>query len=77
MSEPIETPVAGIVREVHTGSSIVVRASGRSMRGIVAVGGPTRGRLHVMSASDGELRAGGLDVALAGSILVVHGRVDA
>jgi hypothetical protein len=77
MSEPIDTPVAGIVRQVIPGSDIVIRASGRSMRGIVAVGGPTRGRLHVMAGAEGELRAGGLDVALAGSILVVGGRVDA
>ena len=47
------------------------------MRGIVALGGPTRGRLQVAAGADSELRAGGLDVALAGAILVVGSRVDA
>ncbi len=47
------------------------------MPGIVALGGPTRGRLHVAAATDGEIRAGGLDVGLAGTILVVGSRIDA
>ncbi|HYH93984.1 MAG TPA: hypothetical protein VD763_12545 [Candidatus Saccharimonadales bacterium] len=77
MSEPLETPVAGIVRSVRPGTSIVVRATGRALPGIVTLGGPTRGRLHVAASSDGELRAGGLDVGLAGTILVVGSRIDA
>ena len=40
MTEPIETPVAGIVREVRPGSGIIVRAAGRALRGIVVLGGP-------------------------------------
>ncbi|MEX2183828.1 MAG: hypothetical protein WEC14_05235 [Chloroflexota bacterium] len=75
--EPIETPVAGIVREVHPGSSIVISASGRAMPGVVAIGGPTRGRLHVAAGMDGELRPGSLDVGLAGTILVVGARIEA
>ncbi len=47
------------------------------MRGIVALGGPTRGRLHVATGKDGELRSGGLDVGFAGTILVVGSRIDA
>jgi hypothetical protein len=77
MPEPVESPVAGIVREVRPGSAIVVRSGGRAMRGIVALGGPTRGRLHLATGRDGELRAGGLDVGLAGTILVVGSRIDA
>lgn len=75
LSDPLETPIAGIVREVRPGTSITVRAAGRGLRGIVALGGPTRGRLQ--GSPDSELRAGGLDVNSAGAILVVGSRVDA
>ena len=75
LSDPIETPFAGIVREVRPGTSITIRAAGRGLRGIVALGGPTRGRLQ--GSPDSELRAGGLDVNAAGAILVVGSRVDA
>lgn len=75
LSDPIETPFAGIVREVRPGTSITIRAAGRGLRGIVALGGPTRGRLQ--GSPDGELRAGGLNVGSAGAILVVGSRVDA
>ena len=75
--DPLETPVAGIVREVRPGTSITLRAAGRGIRGIVAIGGPTRGRLSMATKPDGGLRPGGLDVGMAGSILVVDARVDA
>ena len=75
LSDPLETPVAGIVREVRPGTSITIRAAGRGLRGIVALGGPTRGRLQ--GSPDSELRAGGLDVHSAGAILVVGSRVEA
>lgn len=75
LSDPLETPFAGIVREVRPGMSITVRAAGRGLRGIVALGGPTRG--HLQGSPDNELRAGGLDVNSAGAILVVGSRVDA
>jgi hypothetical protein len=75
LSDPLETPLAGIVREVRPGTSITVRAAGRGLRGIVALGGPTRGRLQ--GSPDSELRPGGLDVNSAGAILVVGSRVDA
>jgi hypothetical protein len=75
LSDPLETPIAGIVREVRPGTSITVRAAGRGLRGIVALGGSTRGRLH--GSPDSELRAGGLDVNSAGAILVVGSRIDA
>ena len=77
LTEPVETPVAGIVRDVRPGSAIVIRSSGRSMRGIVALGGPTQGRLRLAPGNDGDLRAQNLDVGLAGSILVVGSRIDA
>jgi len=75
LSDSLETPFAGIVREVRPGTSITVRAAGRGLRGIVALGGPTRGRLQ--GSPDSELRAGGVDVNSAGAILVVGSRVDA
>jgi hypothetical protein len=75
LADSIDTPIAGIVREVRPGTSITIRAAGRGLRGIVALGGPTRGRLQ--GSPDSELRAGGLDVSSAGTILVVGSRVDA
>jgi hypothetical protein len=75
LSDPLETPIAGIVRDVRPGTSITVRAAGRGLRGVVALGGPTRGRLK--GGPDSELRSGGLDVNSAGAILVVGSRVDA
>jgi hypothetical protein len=77
MIEPIDTPMAGIVRDVRAGSAVTVRADGRAMRGIVALGGPTRGRLQVLAGVEGELRPGSLDVGAAGTILVVGSRIDA
>lgn len=75
IADPIESPFAGIVREVQPGTAVTIRAAGRGLRGVVALGDPTRGRLQV--GSDGELRSGGLDVGSAGTILVVGSRVDA
>jgi len=75
IADSVESPFAGIVRDVRPGTGITIRAAGRGIRGIVAIGGPTRGRLHV--GAEGELRSGGLDVGSAGTILVVGARVDA
>lgn len=77
VTEPLDSPIAGIVREVRAGSAIVIRASGRGLRAIVTLGGPTRGRLHVASWVEGELRSGSVDVGLAGKVLVVGSRIDA
>ena len=75
IADPIESPFAGIVREVRPGTAITIRAAGRGLHGVVALGSPTRGRLR--AGSDRELRSGGLDVGSAGTILVVGSRVDA
>jgi len=75
IADPLEVPFAGIVRDVRPGTAITVRAAGRGIRGIVVLGGPTRGRLQ--ATPDGELRAGSLDIGSAGTILVVGSRVDA
>jgi hypothetical protein len=75
--DPLESPIAGIVREVRPGTSLTIRAAGRGIPGIIALGGPTRGRLTLATGPDGGLRPGGLDVGMAGAILVVDARVDA
>jgi len=75
--DPLEAPVAGIVREVLPGTSITLRATGQGIRGVVALGGPTRGKLRLATGASGGLRPGGLDVGLAGTILVVGTRIDA
>jgi len=75
--DPLEAPVAGIVRDIRPGTSITLRTTGQGIRGIVALGGPTRGRLRLATGASGGLRPSGLDVALAGTILVVGTRVDA
>jgi len=75
--DPLEAPVAGIVRDIRPGTSITLRATGQGIRGIVTLGGPTRGRLRLATSTSGGLRPSGLDVGLAGAILVVGTRVDA
>ena len=82
-AEAIETPVAGVVRDVRPGVGIVVRAEGQVLRGAEALGDPTRGVLGLgADPKDGAgpgavLRPGSLDVGLAGTILLVSSRVDA
>ena len=75
--DPLEAPVAGIVRDVQPGTSITLRATGQGIRGVVTLGGPTRGKLRMATGASGGLRPGGLDVGLAGTILVVGTRIDA
>jgi hypothetical protein len=77
VTEPLDSPIAGIVKEVRPGIGLVVRATGRGLRAIITLGGPTRGELHVASWVEGELRSGSVDVGLAGKILVVGSRIDA
>jgi hypothetical protein len=79
--EPIETPVAGVVREVRPGVTIRIEAEGRALPGIEALGDPTSGRLSLGGdrgdVRHGRLRSTSLDVGLAGTILVIGSRVDA
>lgn len=81
--EQIDTPVGGVVRDVRPGIGISVRAVGRVIRGVEALGEPSRGVLAINpeppeGAGPGtRLKAGSLDVGLAGAILVVGSRVDA
>lgn len=75
--EPLDAPVAGLIREVRPGVGLVVRSTGRAVRGVRVIGGPARGRLELAGGPGGELRPGALDVGSAGTILVVGTRVDA
>lgn len=80
-AEAVECPLAGVVRDVRPGIGIRVRAQGRTLLGVEALGDPTSGRLSLGSErSDqrhGRLRSTSLDVGLAGTILVIGSRVDA
>jgi hypothetical protein len=80
-AEPVDCPVAGVVRDVRPGVGIRVRAQGRALLGVEALGDPTSGRLSLGSdrgdLRHGRLRPTSLDVGLAGTILVIGSRVDA
>ena len=80
-AEPVDCPVSGVVRDVRPGVGIRIRAQGRALYGVEALGDPTSGRLSLgMDRGDqrhGRLRPTSLDVGLAGTILVIGSRVDA
>jgi hypothetical protein len=79
--EAIDAPFDGVVRDVRPGIGIRVRAQGRALPGVEALGDPTAGRLSLGSDRGdvryGRLRSTSLDVGLAGTILVIGSRVDA
>jgi hypothetical protein len=82
--EHIETPVAGVIRDVRLGIGVTLQAEGRMLRGVEVLGDPTRGVLAGAGIERGGeagpglvLRQGSLDVGLAGSILVVGSRIEA
>lgn len=75
--DPLEAPVAGIVREVRPGVGIGLATTGAALQASIVLGGPARGRLEILADADEELRPGSLDVGRAGSIVVAGARVDA
>jgi hypothetical protein len=75
--EPLDSPVAGIVREVRPGIGIGIRATGVGLRGAFSLGGSARGRLELAAEADGEILPRALDVGSAGTILVVGARIEA
>lgn len=80
--ESVDCPLAGVVRDVRPGIGIRIRAQGRALVGVEALGDPTHGRLSLGSdrhdqRQHGRLRATTLDVGLSGTILVIGSRVDA
>jgi hypothetical protein len=77
LEEPLESPVAGTVREVRPGIGIRIRADGAGLIGAFALGRAARGQLDIAAGPDGELLPRMIDVGAAGSILVVGARIDA
>ena len=75
--EPLESPIAGIVRDVRPGQAIRLQARGAVIPGAVTLGGGARGRLELATDADGEVVPRALDVGSAGAILVVGARIDA
>ncbi len=74
---PTTSAVSGIVTEVRPGAMIRLRVAGLALRGTLAAGATSRGRLELATDPFGELRPGGIDVGRTGSILVVGSRIDA
>jgi hypothetical protein len=77
LSEPLEAPAAGIVREVRPATGIALELAGAAVPGVLGIGVPSRGRLAIVHDPAAELHPAGLDVGRAGTILVVGPRVDA
>ncbi|MFL5869756.1 MAG: hypothetical protein ACJ75R_01650 [Solirubrobacterales bacterium] len=75
--EPLESPVAGVIREVRAGMGIGLRTDGAGLAGAFALGGSARGQLDIATGPDGELLPRSFDVGSAGAILVVGARIDA
>src|SRR5207248_103145 len=73
----LEAPAAGIVREIRPGIGIRLQIAGNALDGVRAIGAPARGRLEIATGVENDVRAGGLDVGRAGTILVMGGRLDA
>jgi hypothetical protein len=70
-------PLSGTVSAVQPGAELRVRAAGLALTAAFAAGSASSGRLELATDPFGELRAGGIDVGRAGSILVVGARIDA
>ncbi len=70
-------PLSGTVAGIQPGAELRVRAAGLALLGAFAAGSAAHGRLELATDPFGELRAGGIDVGRAGSILVVGARIDA
>ncbi len=75
--ETLVAPFAGVVREVRRGIGIRVAADARAIAGTDVLAGPTSGRLQIVTAADGQLRAQHVDVGAAGAIIVAGARMDA
>ncbi|HET7726823.1 MAG TPA: hypothetical protein VFK54_05795 [Candidatus Limnocylindrales bacterium] len=71
------SPVAGAVVAVRPGVAIEIALSGSALRGVLAAGTISHGRLELATDRGGEVRSGSLDVGRAGSVLVVGARIDA
>lgn len=76
-AEALEAPFAGIVGEVRPGEGLTLRTPARGLLGADALGGPSTGRLQVLTPRDGHVRASEIDVGGAGAILVAGSHIDA
>src|SRR3990172_6382137 len=76
-AEALEAPFAGIVREVRAGAGLTLQTPARGLLGADALGGPSTGRLQVLTPRDGHVRASEIDVGGAGAILVAGSHIDA
>ena len=77
VADPIEAPAAGIVRDVRPGTGLTIELAGMALRGALAIGVPTRGRLALAADRPSGIDPTDLDVGRAGTILVVRSRIDA
>lgn len=73
----LASPVAGTVAAVRPGVGIEIALSGSTLRGVLAAGTISHGRLDLATDRGGEIRSGSLDVGRAGTVLVVGARIDA
>lgn len=76
-AEPLEAPVAGIVRDVRPGAGLTLASSARGLLGADVIGGPSGGRLQILATGDGHARTSEIDVGGAGAVLVVGSHIDA
>jgi hypothetical protein len=75
--DPLESPFAGVVHDVQSGTGLTIRATAPAILGRSALAGPSWGHLQIATGPDGELRAQHVDVGAAGAIIVAGARMDA
>ncbi len=76
-AEPLEAPFDGLVSEIRQGAGMRLRTVLSGLTGSDALGGPSSGRVHVLSTRDGRVRASEIDVGSSGAILVAGSSIDA
>jgi hypothetical protein len=76
-ADPLEAPMAGIVRDVKPGAGLTLRSPARAILGTDVLAGPSSGRLQVLAARSGHLRASEIDVGSSGAIIVAGMHIDA
>ena len=74
--EVVESPVAGVVRQVRPMVDVALEASGTGISAEIGAGDPSRGYLDVPRLADGELWASALDVGKSGAVVVAGSRIS-
>ena len=77
VAETLVAPFAGIVSEVRPGIGLRLKTPAQAVLADTVFGGPSSGRLQVVTGADGEIRAPEVDVGAAGAILVAGAAIDA